>query len=190
MEMLAVLTLVALLGTLLVQALGFFVARYDAVKRNHRAAGAAALAQHWFATVVGGIVPVGVRERKFRGDGSTFAGTTLQPLAGAGGVPAEVRWTVAPETSSVVYREQGLAAVAAGEIAWRLRVAGQDNLAFQYADGEGRWHDEWPVGAAPLEWTPSLIRLVASESAGASRTVWIAHVEAAPYPMPNEDLLR
>ena len=189
MEMLAVLTLVSLLGTLLVQALGFFAARYDAVKRSHRDAGVAALGQHWFASAVGGIVPVGVRERKFRGDAATFAGTTLQPLAGAGGVPAVVRWTVAPGTSSVVYREQGLAAVAAGEIAWRLPVAGGD-LSFQYADGEGRWHDEWPVPEAPLEWTPSLIRLVGSGRAGAPRTVWIARVEAASYPMPNEDQLR
>lgn len=189
MEMLAVLTLVSLLGTLLVQALGFFAARYDAVKRSQREAGAVALAQHWFATAVGGIVPVGVRERKFRGDGSTFAGTTLQPLAGASGVPAEVRWTVARGTSSVVYREHGLAA-AAGEIAWPLRVPGEDSLSFQYADAQGRWHDEWPVPEAPLEWTPSLIRLIGSERAGAPRTVWIARVEAASYPMPNEDQLQ
>ena len=190
MEMLAVLALVSLIGTLLVQGLGFFAARYDAVKRKHRAADSSALWQHWFATTVGGIVPVGVRARRFRGDASTFAGTTLQPLAGEGGVPTVVRWTAAVGGSAVVYQEEGLAAAEAGPIAWRLPLAEERGLSFQYADRQGGWHDAWPTRAAPLEWTPALIRLVGGPAAGETRALWIARVEAASYPLPNEDQLR
>lgn len=190
MEMLAVLALVSLLGTLLVQGLGFFTARYDAVKRNHRAADSSALWQHWFATTVGGMVPVGVRARRFRGDASTFAGTTLQPLAGEGGVPTVVRWQAPAGAAAVVYQEEGVAAPVADPIAWRLPLAEENGLAFQYADRQGGWHDAWPTRAAPLEWTPTLIRLVGNGAAGATRTLWIARVEAASYPLPNEDQLR
>lgn len=189
MEMLAVLTLVSLLGTLLVQGLGFFAARYEAVKRSHRDVDTFALWQHWFAASVEGIVPVGVRARRFRGDSSTFSGTTLQPLAGEGGVPAVVRWTVAPGRTAVVYEEEGLAATPEQPIAWRLPLGGPRALSFTYADRQGRWHDAWPTPEAPLEWTPALVRL-GTNAGGETRTVWIARVEAAPYPMPNEDQLR
>ena len=189
MEMLAVLTLVSLLGTLLVQGLGFFAARYEAVKRSHRDVDSFALWQHWFAATVNGIVPVGVRARRFRGDATTFSGTSLQPLAGDGGVPAVVRWTVAEGQAAVLYQEEGLAATPEQPIAWRLPLGGDSALSFSYADRQGRWHDAWPTRAAPLEWTPTLIRL-GTNTAGETRTVWIARVEAASYPMPNEDQLR
>ena len=189
MEMLAVLTLVSLLGTLLVQGLGFFAARYEAVKRSHRDVDSFALWQHWFAATVNGIVPVGVRARRFRGDATAFSGTSLQPLAGDGGVPAVVRWTVAEGEAAVVYQEEGLAATPEQPIAWRLPLDDDGVLSFSYADRQGRWHDAWPTRAAPLEWTPTLIRL-GTNTAGETRTVWIARVEAAFYPMPNEDQLR
>ena len=51
LEMLVVLALVALLGTLIAQGLGFFLARYDTVQRVARDAGQAGLQQHWFAFV-------------------------------------------------------------------------------------------------------------------------------------------
>ena len=189
MEMLAVLTLVSLLGTLLVQGLGFFAARYEAVKRSHRDVDSFALWQHWFAATVNGIVPVGVRARRFRGDATSFSGTSLQPLAGDGGVPAVVRWTVAEDQAAVVYQEEGLAATPEQPIAWRLPLGDDGTLSFSYADRQGRWHTAWPTDAAPLEWTPTLIRL-GENTPGETRTIWIARVEAASYPMPNEDQLR
>lgn len=189
MEMLAVLTLVSLLGTLVVQGLGFFAARYEAVKRSHRDVDSFALWQHWFAATVNGIVPVGVRERGFRGDATTFSGTSLQPLAGEGGVPAVVRWTVAEGGAAVVYQEEGLAAPPGQPIAWRLPLAREGAHSFSYADRQGRWHDAWPTDEAPLQWTPTLVRL-GTNTGGETRTVWVARVEAASYPLLNEALLR
>ena len=189
MEMLAVLTLVSLLGTLVVQGLGFFAARYEAVKRSHRDVDSFALWQHWFAATVNGMVPVGVRARRFRGDATTFSGTSLQPLAGEGGVPAVVRWSVAEDQAAVAYQEEGLAATPEQPIEWRLPLGGDSALSFRYADRQGRWHDAWPTREAPLQWTPTLVRL-ATSTGGETRTVWIARVEAAPYPLPNEDQLR
>ena len=185
MEMLVVLTLVSLLGTLLVQGLGFFVARYDAMKRHHRAADQGAAYQLWFQSTVGGIVPVGVRARALRGDASSFAGTSLQPLAGEAGVPARVRWTVQGR-SGLAYEEQGAATGSAGPVAWRLPRPAAATPAFQYADRSGGWHDAWPTAAAPREWTPARIRLVENAASAAPRVVWIARVAAAPYPLPNE----
>lgn len=190
MEMLVVLTLVSLLGTLLVQGLGFFATRYDAAQRHNRTTDQSALRQHWFETTVRGIVPVGVQARALRGSASTFAGTSLQPLAGEAGGPALVRWTIAEGGSAIVYQEQGMATVGTDPITWRLPLAASESATFQYADRRGGWHDAWPTAEAPNEWTPSLIRLVANPAATAPRVLWIGRVAADPYPLPNEYQLR
>ena len=61
MELLVTLVLVALLSTLIVQAVAFFGVSYDAVKRNQRDATHVALQQRWFVSSVRGIVPYGLR---------------------------------------------------------------------------------------------------------------------------------
>ena len=181
MEMLVVLTLVSLLGTSLVQALGFFADRYQSVTRSHRVADVGTMQQRWFETTVAGIVPVGVYERAFRGDPSGFVATTLQPLAAEPGLPTVARWAIAAEQPAVLLYAEGNAATEERAKAWRLPMPAQGQLSFQYADRRGVWHNEWSFAVAPGEWTPRLVRLVVDDE-----TLWVAGVDASPFPLPNE----
>lgn len=179
MELLVALVLVTLLGTLLVQGVSFFAGSYDAVKRNQRDATHAALRQHWFVSVVRGIVPYGLEARAFQGDSETFEGITLQPLNAEPGMPTTIRWTIADDGPGpvVMYAEEGPP--------WPVLEVQAADLAFQYADAAGRWHDRWPREDQPTHWTPTMIRLVADAS-----TVWLARVEASPEPFIVDVLLR
>ena len=185
MEMLVVLTLVSLLGTSLVQALGFFAARYEAVTRSHRAADFSAMQQRWFEISVGGIVPVGVKARAFEGGPGGFVGTTLQPLAAEPGLPAVARWAIAAEEPPVLVYAEGGATGGDAQV-WRLPTPARGRLAFQYADRRGAWHKAWPPTPSRGEWTPRLVRLVVDDE----QTLWVAQVETSPFPLPNEGQFR
>lgn len=178
-ELLVTLVLVSMLGTLLVQSVGFFAARYETVQRIGRDAASAGLRQQWFAASVEGLAPEGVAARRFEGAATAFQGTTLAPLEADAGLPVTVRWSIAAEPGGaqvVGYAEDG---------GRRRRVLAQaDALAFQYADASGAWHDRWPPPAS-AEWTPSQVRLAA-----AGRTLWLAPVAATPVPRITEGAMR
>ena len=179
-EMLVVLVLVSLLGTLLVQGVGFFLGKYATVKRVHRDASLAALRQHWFISSVQAMVPSRIEARRFAGDAGSFEGVTLQALAAEPGLPMRVRWSIDPDGASqaVVYAQKG------GE-SWTVLASNDEGLAFEYADAAGGWHDYWPVETdprnPPRERIPSMIRLVSP----AGGTVWLARTDLFPEPVPN-----
>ena len=126
------LTLLSLLSVLMLQGLGAFVGRYDTVQRVHRDASFAVLQQHWFVTSVRGLVPVGVFARRFQGDASSFQGTTLRPLAAESGMPTRVRWRIEGAARQAVTVAEGDAD------AWQVLVSDREELAFEYADSDGR----------------------------------------------------
>ena len=182
-EMLVVLVLVSLLGTLLVQGTGFFLGKYATVKRVHRDASLATLRQHWFISTVQAMVPSRVEARRFAGDASSFEGVTLQALAAESGLPVRTRWSIEPDGASraVVYTQEGGAS-------WTVlspKQAQGEGLEFQYADSAGAWHVRWPVAIdaanQPRERIPRMIRLVTT----AGRTVWLARTDLFPEPVPN-----
>ena len=192
-ELLVTLLLVSLLGTLLVQSISFFAARYDAVQRVAREAARADMQQRWFAASVRGLVPEGVPARRFEGGPASFQGTTLAPLEAPSGLPVVVRWRIAAAAngnSAVGYAESG------GP--HRRVLARPRPLAFQYADAARAWHNRWPPeGTADgrraaradddvaEEWIPSQVRLVAE-----GEVVWLASVDASPVPRVTQDLRR
>ena len=190
MELLVVLLLVALLGTLVVQGLAFFLGNYDAVTRVRREATVDALRQHWFATAVRGIVPYGVESRAFAGESSSFVAMTLQPLNTEPGLPTETRWSISDVGGSqvVTYDENGT-------LAWPMLEVDDADLGFQYADDANRWHARWPIEDSvrrrlynadePIQWTPTMIRLASSDG-----TVWLAAVDANPVVPVTDALLR
>ena len=206
-ETLAAFVLLGLLSTLVIQAVGFFSARYDGIQRVHRATVLESLGQNWFATTVRGLVPVGVHARRFVGGLAAFEGTTLEPLYAERGTPVIARWSI--DEGQVRYAE--LAAPGADGIAWTVRRAdaldGEAVLSFEYGDALGNWHDRWPPaadradasGPAPHyyvdpahDWTPRLIRLVATTATAATAqgTVWLARVEPEARPLVTEDAFR
>ena len=84
-EMLVVLVLVSLLGTLLIQGTGFFLGKYATVQRVHREASLDELRQHWFVSTLQAMVPSKLETRRFAGDASSFEGVTLQALRAQSG---------------------------------------------------------------------------------------------------------
>lgn len=178
-ELLVTLVLVSMLGTLLVQSVGFFAARYETVQRIARDAARAGLRQQWFAASVHGLVPDGVEARRFEGAPTGFQGTTLAPLEAAAGLPVTVRWSIGAEAGG------GLAVGYAEDGAPRRRVLVREGpLAFRYADARGAWHERWPPPGS-REWTPSQVRLEAG-----GRTLWLAAVDATPVPRITQQALR
>lgn len=180
LEMLVVLVLVSLLGTVVIQGVGFFLGKYATVKRIHREASLATLRQHWFVSTVQAMVPSPLEARRFAGDASSFEGVTMQPLAAESGVSVRARWTIGGgSASSVVYAEEDRAA-------WTVLAASrEEGLAFQYADSDGQWHDHWPIVVdprrPPLERIPRMVRLISA----AGRTVWLARLDLSPEPVHN-----
>lgn len=197
METLVTFVIFGFLTTLILQAVGFFGARYEGVQRVHRASALETLQQNYFATTVRGLVPYGVNSRRFRGDATFFEGTTLEPLYAEPGVPVVARWSITDDT--VGYAES--AAPGEDGIAWTVRTSA-DSHVFEYADSMGNWYDHWPPsveriprpGETPLQviddpaydWTPTLIRLVSPDAAN----VWLARVEPSRRPVLTEALYR
>ena len=175
-EMLVVLVLVSLLGTLLIQSAGFFLGRLAPVTRIHRDASDAVLVRHWFVSTVQAMVPSRLEARRFTGDGSSFQGTTLQPLAAESGLPVRARWSIGGDGASdtVVYAEDG-------GTPWTVLTSEEGGLAFQYADSARRWWERWPVESDARERIPRMVRLVSTSG----RTLWLAPLDLFPEPVPN-----
>ena len=179
LEMLVVLALVALLGTLIVQGMSFFLGRYDTVQRVARDAAHAGLQQHWFASSVEGMVPYRQVERQFRGDDAAFAGITTQPLGAESGMPVRARWAIEDDgvESFVSYREDA-APTNDGGSSWTV-LRTPEAVAFQYAGADGTWLDAWPPRDTG-DRIPRMVRLV-----GAGGVVWLAQLDLFPEPVVN-----
>ena len=177
LELLVVLVLASLLGTLVIQGTGFFLGRYEAVARDRRVSSLALLQRHWFVSTVRGMVPSFRGGRRFRGGGTSFEGVTLRPLAKQSGRPVPVQWVIdrSDDGSSVVgYAEDGRAE-------WTVLTLTEPGVAFQYADSAGRWHDDWPSNDRPTQGIPRMVRLVSEMG----RTLWLARTDLFPQPVKN-----
>lgn len=170
-EMLVVLVLVSLLGTLVIQGTVFFLGQFATVKRVHREAAHADLRDHWFASTVEAILPSRQEARRFVGDGTFFEGVTLQPLAAAAGRPLHVRWSI--EGGRVLYSEQGAEP-------WTILGEQGSGLSFQYADSSRQWLERWPIEGS-REHIPRMVRLLSADG----QTLWLAHFDLYPEPVPN-----
>ena len=180
LEMLVVMVLVTLLGTLLLQGVGFFSGKYQVVHRARADLSLATLQQHWFASSVRGLNPYGLEARRFVGDARVFEGISLGPVLAEPGMPVTARWMIGGENDSALfYAEDG------GRPLTVLPATGE-RLVFDYADSAHRWHDRWPVEAAADEWTPTFVRLRAADRG----PIWLAGVAATPDPLLTEDALR
>lgn len=179
LELLVVLALVALLGTLIVQGVGFFLARFDTAQRVARGAAQAQMQQHWFASSVEGMVPYRQASYQFRGDAASLAGITIQPLGAESGMPVAARWTIEHRSSgsTVTYAEEA-APTNAGGSNWAI-LASEEPLAFQYAGTDATWRDAWPPRDS-TERIPRLVRMV-----GVDGVVWLAELDLFPEPVAN-----
>ena len=170
-EMLVVLVLVSLLGTLVLQGTGFFLDQFATVERIRRDMSRAELRNHWFTSTVGAILPSRQSERRFVGESTYFEGVTLQPLAAASGQPSRIRWSI--DGDSVLYAESGTQP-------WTILGGHDTELSFQYAGSSRQWHDLWSLEES-REYIPRMVRLVSSDG----RVLWLARFDLHPEPVAN-----
>ena len=184
-ELLVVFVLLALVSTLLFQGLGFFAAKYDTVQRWRAQGTDATLQQNWFVSTIRGLAPYGREVRRFSGNAASFAGITLQPLAGEPGMPLTARWSIeaGEGAEAIVYEEASMSGV--DSVRWTILTPGETGLQFRYADSQGRWRDRWPIDAESIDWLPSSIRLIT----GTGRTFWQARVGASASPLVTDQEL-
>ena len=176
LELLVVIVLVSLLSTLVIQGVGFYLGKYQIVRRVQHEASLGLLHQRWFASTVRGMVPHRLERLRFAGDGAAFEGFTLQPLAAEPGMPMNVRWSITADSNSqtVAYSEEG-------NVEWKvLKLEGAD-LSFQYADVNASWHDSWPVSGLDGKTIPHMIRLRSARE----QTLWLVHLGLFPEPVQN-----
>ena len=176
LEMLVVMVLVSLLSTLVIQGVGFFLGKYEIVRRVQHEASLGLLRQHWFVSTVQGMVPRFQENLRFSGDASSFQGLTIQPLAAEPGMPVRVRWFINQDGDFpvIAYAEEG-------DVEWNLLVVERAGLSFQYADADAQWHDRWPVSAASRQRIPRMVRL----RAATGQTLWLVHLKLFPVPVQN-----
>lgn len=177
LELLVVLVLTSLLGTLVVQGAGFFLGRYETAARVGKTSASTLLQRHWFASTVEGMVPSLRATRRFEGRATAFEGTTLRPLAGQPGQPTRVRWSIDPndaEASLVVYTEEG-------GVTWTVLTVRKSGLSFEYADAAGRWHERWPLDVGSKQSLPRMVRLVSQTG----DEVWAVRPDVFPRPVVN-----
>ena len=177
LELLVVLVLTSLLGTLAIQGVGFFLGRYETVTRVGKTAALTVLRRQWFASTVEGMVPSLRGTRRFQGRETTLEGTTLRSLAAQPGRPTRVRWSIDPNdegASHVVYTEEG-------GVTWTVLTVREPGLSFEYADAAGRWHARWPLDVGSKQNLPGMVRLV-SQTGG---EIWVVRPDLFPRPVVN-----
>ena len=177
LELLVVLVLTSLLGTLVIQGTGFFLGRYETAARVGKTAASAMLQRHWFASTVEGMVASLRATRRFEGRETEFEGTTLRSLAGQPGQPTRVRWSIDPNAagaSLVVYAEEGRSP-------WTVLTVRKPGLSFEYADAAGRWHERWPLDVGSKQSLPRMVRLVSQTG----DEIWAVRPDMFPRPVVN-----
>ncbi|WP_025770697.1 type II secretion system protein [Thioalkalivibrio sp. HK1] len=188
LEMLVVLIMVSLVGTILVQAFGNYLNGYSVIRRVHRDAATIGLGQHWFMSTVQSMVPsMDAEKRGFSGGTTEFQGLTLQPLASPPGTPAIARWEIRNDGSPpyLAYSEYRPGAVEGddGRIDWVIDVGDEGGaLSFQYADEPDQWHTLWRAEAFSRVRIPRMVRLVSQSG----HTVWLARLAHHPEPMSDK----
>jgi len=176
LEMLVVFLLVALLSTLLIQGVGYFLGQYQAVQRFQGRVYAGLTSYTWFSECVEAMIPYEQSTKQFRGDEYSFTGTSMQALGAEPGIPVEVSWTIVAgevTTPLLQYREEG-------QLAWDI-PAQAGAATFEYADSKLGWHKNWPPENEALALVPKMVRLMDEQQ----KVIWLVNLMF--YPQPVED---
>lgn len=172
LEMLVVLVLAALLSTLLIQGLGFFLAAVERAGRHAGQGALAALPQQWFSESVRSMMPFLDPAQGFVGDAQGFEAISLTGLASEAGYPVRIRWSI--EGGALRYREQD-------GVDWTLTELGGNAGFFEYANRAGVWKRQWRHAPVAQQWMPSQVRLLALDGS----VLWVARMALHPAPVVN-----
>ena len=176
LEMLVVFLLVALLSTLLIQGVGYFLGQYQAVQRFQGRVSAELTSYTWFSESVEAMIAYEQDAKAFRGEAFSFAGTSMQALAAEPGLPVEVSWSLVEDEAGEIqfhYQEEG-------QPVWRIpALAGA--ATFEYADADLIWHKSWPPENNTLARVPNMLRLLDQQQ----QVIWLVNLLFHPQPVEN-----
>ena len=201
LEMMVVLIVMTLVGTLLIQGLmHYFKARERvaaALTRTH----VTSIQQQWMRDLLGQIEPAASDKAwYFRGTQTSLAGVTLRSLDQNAGVPgrfalrlereadgAQVRYY--PESALLDPDQRSAYKIPKDAPSWPLL-----NLPplseFRYVDGAGKRHRQWPAPGSLNNQQPRAILIVQGESQPLQLLHWIDVPGKRHYPQAADDLLK
>ena len=166
--------IVALIVTLLMQALGQSLNLRGRVLRHQRQAIAAALQEQWFRDTVSTALS-DLPDVLGRMAGEADELELVTPRALGGGELQRVRWSLQSVSGGV--------ALHYGDSTWPDLTVIEGPLldaAFAYLDAAGEWHDEWAPAADSQEVLPRIVRLQALTTTG--ELLWLVPVAADARP--------
>ena len=150
LEMLVVLVITALLGTLLLYGITHVLQIRGRLLEHLHAGQRGMLPEHWFRSTVQGLIPdypptahpdffQAAEPKVFYGKPRTLGGLTLAALDGAGGVPLPFVWKLTESAGRTRLEYEN----SRGEI-WPVLEWEGDAGRFEYLDPERKRHPEWP----------------------------------------------
>lgn len=178
LEAIVTLVIVALIVTVLMQALAQSLDMRTRLLHHQRQTRMSALQEQWFRdTVASAIADLPDALGHMHGSADTLELVTAAPLGGGG--LQRVRWSLLPV--------EGGYALHYSDATWPdltvLRGPVFD-AAFAYLDAEGQWQSEWePAEDATeeaVEVLPRMVRLHASTATG--ELLWLVPIAGSPYP--------
>lgn len=184
LELLVVMTLLALVTSLLMQGFGSALDTYERVQRKQNAAAPLELGYKWFTTTLAGTQAELDAPRHFHGDSQSLAGVTQQPLLGESGQVSFFAWKLSKaqdQRLQLIYSQPG-------QVEWVIASwpAGSQGR-FLYRNLQGVPTQRWPdiddqkmadgriPGAVLLEVT----------MVGAPPQRWYANVPGRTFPRPD-----
>lgn len=187
LELLVVMTLLALVTTLLVQGLSSALSTYERVQRRQAEGMPLELGYRWFSDTLSGAQAELDPPRQFQGDTQRLGGTTHRPLLGQPGQVGFFSWSLERGeggTLQLIYRQPD-------NLAWTVANWPAGTTArFLYRDLQGAAVERWPTsdmertspatdgrmpGAILLEVTPP----------DAPPLRWYANLPGRAFPRPD-----
>ncbi|GAB6195021.1 type II secretion system protein [Lysobacter xanthus] len=153
MESLVVLVIVSLTTAAMFQMLGTYRIARERVAAQAAGIDRGALVQAWFTDSIHGLLAV--ESAPARGTSEKLAVTTLNPLFGTPGAPADVVWEIVRERDgwALRYTEDG-------KPRWTAPLEATDAPRFAYYAADGSMSAQWPPGVGEQTPLPASVALV------------------------------
>ncbi|MHB9798352.1 prepilin-type N-terminal cleavage/methylation domain-containing protein [Pseudomonas sp. MT3] len=141
LELLVVLVLLSFITTLLIQGMTYVAKVNDTFAREGHQRYLRELAFGWFSDAISQLAAPeqGETGERFRGDPLSFEAVTLSSVDRREGIPTPFAFRLEPEgpAAELIYVRRVEAS------RWPLLAIAAD-ARFEYLDGQGRWHEDWP----------------------------------------------
>lgn len=186
LELLVVMTLLALVGSLLMQGFGTALSTYERVQRRQNEGVLLELSYRWFSDTVAGTQAELDPPRQFRGDSQMLTGVTHRPLLGTPGQVSFFTWQLQAAEDGrlqLIYSQPD-------QIKWLVATwpAGtQGKFIFRSLKGAGT--DHWPDSdermSAPVDGRIPGAILLQIDPPGMPTLRWYVNLPGRPFPRPD-----